>query len=122
MKKKTQTKILKRAIAHFGEEKQLKKAAEEAAELIQAILKYEPENEATADHLCEEMADMEIMLSQLNRITGLRGLVEFHKEKKLARLVETMNKNDTARIAASMPTIVEVNKIIKNKKPCPKKP
>lgn len=54
---------------HYGRAHQLEKAAEEAAEFIQAALKYknaEGNSEANAmRHLAEEFADLRIMLDQL---------------------------------------------------------
>ena len=55
---------------HYGRAHQLEKAAEEAAEFIQAALKYknaEGNSEAinAMRHLAEEFADLRIMLDQL---------------------------------------------------------
>lgn len=116
--KKQQTKILKAAIAHFGEERQLSKAVEESAELIQAILKYKEDNEnhKLIDHLCEEIADVEVMLEQLKLITGMRSFIAWHKGEKILRLEQTIKKQQAAGLAANMPTIVEVKRILKAKK------
>lgn len=116
MKQTTQTKILKIAIAHFGEENQLKKAIEEASELIQAICKYDADNQKSLDHLCEEIADVEVTIEQLKMITGMPSLIKWHKEQKILRLQETIRKEQASGLAAAMPTIVEVAKIVEKRK------
>lgn len=53
---------------HYGEEHQMLKAVEEMAELTQAIMKY-LDNPAKWDDLFEELADVLIMVEQLDYIT-----------------------------------------------------
>jgi NTP pyrophosphatase (non-canonical NTP hydrolase) len=87
---------------HYGEEHQMLKAVEEMAELTQAIMKYldEPEN---WDMLCDELADVNIMVQQLNWIVsrwvaplGYEGLtdVEHRISMKLNRQLERMEREN----------------------------
>lgn len=50
---------------YYGEKHQMLKAIEEMAELTQAIIKY-IENPCEWDALCGELADVNIMIEQLN--------------------------------------------------------
>lgn len=72
---------LNKAILKWGAEKQIKKAAEECAELIQALLKG-----WSQDNIDEEIADVEIMIAQLKMIYRNTDNVELHKERKLRAL------------------------------------
>ena len=81
------------AIAQFGLYKQLTKAMEECAELIQSISKFlnGDLNANVAEDLnanvAEEVADVEIMCAQLRQIVGSE-LVDTWKKKKIIRLAE----------------------------------
>lgn len=59
--------IYRQAVVLFGVEKQKIKACEELAELIHAICKNNFEVEYS-NRVCEEIADVEIMLAQLSLI------------------------------------------------------
>lgn len=84
------------AIAYFyGTDNQLGQTTEEAAELIQAISKY---NRAPAggrsheiDHIAEEIADVEIMLKQLKILLNLDEKVDVWKQAKINRQIARMN-------------------------------
>lgn len=75
---------------------QLTVAAEECAELIQAIAKVKRygENDETLYHLSEEMADVEIMLEQLKIIYGNVQDVARWKKYKIERIERSL-KNGT---------------------------
>lgn len=83
---------MNKAILKWGAEKQIKKAAEECAELIQALLKgYNQEN------IDEEMADVEIMLTQLKMIFRNSYQIEQIKEQKLRALGARVRHNPRGR-------------------------
>jgi NTP pyrophosphatase (non-canonical NTP hydrolase) len=80
--------IYDRAIAHYGDKKQLLQACEECAELIQAISKATRyTGKSYVDGVCEEIADVLIMCEQVKRIFNISTVdVEKEKERKLTRL------------------------------------
>lgn len=98
--------LYERAIAHFGEGMQLLKAMEEAGELVQAVAKYtalpvpamsDAEAEyakRTIDHLAEEIADVRIMLDQMEMIADCHDQVDRWKWKKIKRLRERIEEDE----------------------------
>ena len=78
--------IYKQAIDKFGSGKQFIKAVEELAELQQAIIKKFLNPDVENDNLFEEIADVEIMLSQIKIMYDCHDIIETVKEKKLKRL------------------------------------
>ncbi len=96
--------IFKKAIARYGETWQVLKASEECSELAQALNKYviykatnniEGKKESELiDNIFEEMADVYIMLNQLQLILGNTNMAfENWLEKKLERLEERCAEN-----------------------------
>lgn len=83
--------VLKRAIATFGTDLQLNVAIEELSELTKEICKNK-RGADNADHIAEEVADVEIMLEQIKMIFNNRKSVERHKYEKLIRLEKRVNK------------------------------
>lgn len=84
-------KILADAIATYGTYSQVDKAIEECSELIKALLKLrycekDYEKPILRDAVDEEMADVEIMLTQLKMIFDNKERVESQKAKKIERL------------------------------------
>lgn len=76
----------------YGETSQESLAAEECAELIQAI---SHKHRGRAHNIPEEIADVEIMLEQLKIINDCHNEVAKIREKKLARLKERIeSKNE----------------------------
>ena len=74
--------LLDATIEHYGRDAQLLKAAEECAELTAAILQYT----ARGSHqeimsICEEIADVKIMISQLERIFSKASIHSFESDK-----------------------------------------
>ncbi len=58
--------IFKRAIGWWGMAPQLNKLIEECSELIQAVCKYnERDKIEDIDQMCEEIADVKIMIGQM---------------------------------------------------------
>lgn len=81
-------KIYRQAIATFGETIQLTVAIEELAELQKEITKY-LRSKGDDVHIAEEMADVEIMLEQLNIIfpSKTKDIIKREKIKRLQRLM-----------------------------------
>ena len=83
--------ILNKAIETYGEHSQIDKAIEEMAELTKALMKLrycekDFERQIVQDAVSEEMADVEIMLTQLHMIFGNTKKVEEYQIKKIKRL------------------------------------
>lgn len=87
------------AVEVYGADMQVVVAMEEMAELIQALSKWmrarrEPypcDCDSVADHILEEMADVSIMLCQLEVIFGDYSGAESYKLERLrARLAEEL--------------------------------
>lgn len=79
----TKRRILLATIAHFGRGKQQLKAIEELSELIRALARADD-----PDNIAEEMADVRIMLDQLEIIFGNHDAVRQEEYRKLMRLNE----------------------------------
>ena len=75
--------ILTKAVNHYGKDNQIRKAIEELAELIRALAI------GNVDGVCDEMADVEIMMWQLRYIVG-GGAVDNYVEHKIKRLRDRM--------------------------------
>lgn len=83
-------KILKAAIQKYGRGAQRDKAIEELSELIRALARCDdPEN------LAEEMADVRIMLDQLEIIFANHDKVKQYEYEKLTRLSQRLRVCDT---------------------------
>ena len=81
--------ILEKAIKHYGKGPQRDKAIEELSELIRALARCEdPEN------IAEEMADVRIMLAQLEIIFDNREAVKIWQLRKLRRLDQRLHVAD----------------------------
>ena len=81
--------ILQSAIARYGKEEQINKAIEELSELIRALARMNDE-----ENIAEEMADVRIMLDQLEMILGNHDRVREWEYRKLTRLCERVNGRD----------------------------
>lgn len=79
--------IYRQAVEWFGVEHQIKKAAEELGELIQALMRYS-NGEPVIGNVCEEIADVEIMLEQIKIILGERyeAYLNLKKAEKIGKL------------------------------------
>lgn len=83
-------KILRKAIERYGRGPQRDKAIEELSELIRALARCDnPEN------LAEEMADVRIMLDQLEIIFANHDRVKQYEFEKLTRLSQRLRVCDT---------------------------
>ena len=88
----TDTEILSAAILKFGVRNQQDMVIEECAELIQAINKYRRNaNGEGLSALCEEIADVEIMLAQLRLMLNADVLIEGIKQIKINRLAKKLD-------------------------------
>jgi len=77
--------IFENAIKLWGEEAQLKMVAEECSELIKTVLKLSRKhNGSTIDEVIEEMADVYVMLGQLEIV--LESIVGGSVNKKLEEM------------------------------------
>ena len=81
--------ILRNALSVYGHRAQILVAAEECAELAQALLKYTRRDGTVAEieaayHVREEMADVQIMLDQLYILFGKPRDWERRKLERLA--------------------------------------
>jgi hypothetical protein len=88
--------IIERAVTHFGKNPQVLQAIEEMAELTKALLKNVNRGKDNLDDIADEMADVWIMMLQLEKIyfpnnsgPGILGPII---AKKLIRVDERMNQ------------------------------
>ncbi|MBR7187790.1 MAG: hypothetical protein IKD53_04480 [Clostridia bacterium] len=86
---KVREKILRGAIEKYGKEPQRDKAIEELSELIRALARCDD-----AENVAEEMADVRIMLDQLELIFGNAQKVARWEVKKLRRLDQRVHAAD----------------------------
>lgn len=84
--------IYRQAVEHFGKLNQIIKAMEECGELIQALARW-AEGEPVIGNICEEIADVEIMLEQVKVILGeqYEEYLELKKAEKLGRLAHLIS-------------------------------
>lgn len=76
--------IYQRALENFGGTHQIRKTAEEAAELI-VVLLHHLDGKVTNEEVASEIADVEIMCAQMRIIFG-QDLVDRVKMEKIHRL------------------------------------
>jgi NTP pyrophosphatase (non-canonical NTP hydrolase) len=79
--------VIQKTYQKFGLDKQLLKLAEECSELSAAIVKREV-NGMGVSNICEEIADVEILIEQLRIDLGKK--IDHIKSEKLARLEKRM--------------------------------
>ena len=85
--------VLKRAIRHYGKRNQVQKAIEEMAELINELCK-EQIGRISREKIAEEMADVIIMLWQLEMIFENGDEILQAIDYKLKRLHKRITKGD----------------------------
>ena len=73
------------AVRTFGEYSQCIKAMEECGELIHALSRKVLDQDPDLDNICEEVADLEILMDQMRVIFG-DAFIDKWKEKKLKKL------------------------------------
>lgn len=84
--------ILDEAIKHYGAENQINKCLEEVSEFQEALLKTMAGRDSKS-HLAEEIADVKIMLTQMEKIFHIELDTEFYTKKKLERLAERIERD-----------------------------
>ena len=84
-------KIIKEAVDTFGFNNQRRILQEECAELIVAASHYDRGHPGAYENFVEELADVEIMISQMIYALQATNIDEW-KEKKLARLKEKIEE------------------------------
>ena len=83
-------KILTDAIEIYGEDSQIWMTIEEMSELSNALAKYR-RGRVTRENVCEEIADVAIMMIQLSKIFGPDDISDYLKSK-LDRLNKRLAK------------------------------
>lgn len=98
MNKNEQIKNLQTIISTYGVNPQVDMAIEECSELIKALLKFRRKpTDVTRKDIIEELADVQIMLHQMNIIFECEDEVESVIEYKINRQMErirTVLKNE----------------------------
>lgn len=74
----------------YGKESQLRQLQEECAELIVASSKILRKSDKAINNLIEEIADVRVMVEQIEYLYGIKNLVEDEMEYKLQRQLERM--------------------------------
>lgn len=92
--------IYKKAVQQWGKPMQIIMALEEMAELSKELTKNLRGKENDLQ-VCEEIADVEIMMEQLrvifNKYKGKDNAIDMEKETKLCRLKGLIEANPTAK-------------------------
>ena len=87
-----ETEVLIKALNTYGIDNQLDIAIEEMAELTKAIIKHRRyASRQTYEDLCEETADVLIMLEQIFLSTGIEDVMKF-TSAKIARLKSRLER------------------------------
>lgn len=84
--------VLSKAVDIYGTETQIWMAIEEMAELLNALSKHRRDRVSRKD-ICEEIADVSIMMIQLAYIFGVEDVNDF-LEQKIDRLERRLAKHD----------------------------
>ena len=81
---------------HYGLNSQLLKLAEEAAEVAQAALKYQRTlSQGAFEHLCEELADFEIVREQVELLrSGIFEQEQIYKRFKIDREIHRLKMDN----------------------------
>jgi len=85
---KHKIRLYKKSLEKWGADSQILKAIEDLCELTLALLHTDQQ------HIFEEMADVEIMIEQLEIVFGCRDMVKLHKINKLKRLKGILDASD----------------------------
>lgn len=82
--------VMNEAICVYGYDNQVAKFVEEAGECIAAVMRFSTKpNDANQDHMCEELADLGIMIEQM-KIMFDKGNIKEHWDRKIIRLEERL--------------------------------
>lgn len=83
--------IICEAVEHYGRENQVVVAIEELSELQKELCKMLRGKQDT-EHIAEEIADVQIMLAQMQEMLGIKNMVKRYRYFKLLRLESRMNQ------------------------------
>lgn len=86
MNKNEEMILLKNVINEFGANNQIIKSIEELSELTTALARYFVKNEEDINNIHEEIADVQIMIDQLNMIFDSE-IINHYRTMKLNRLI-----------------------------------
>lgn len=91
--------VCESAVHTYGKEHQKLIAIEEMSELTKALCKDTryPDNPSVLENVAEEIADVRIMLDQLEYIYKCSSDVVKYKQMKIRRLADRINKAQTQR-------------------------
>ena len=87
----TRDEILKNALQHYGANSQRIVAIEEMSELIKELCKV-ARGEENAAHIAEEIADVRIMLDQLEIMFDCAGAAAAYQAAKVERLRKRLER------------------------------
>lgn len=93
MKRMTKDEILKSAIARYGENAQMIIAMEEMAELTKELSKF-LRGAHNEDAIAEEIADVRIMLEQLEIMFDCAGAAAVYQAAKVERLRKRLEETN----------------------------
>lgn len=82
--------MINRIADRYGKERQLVMLMEECGELIQACSKQLRRKDKSINNLIEELADVRIMIEQIEHLYGIKSFVEDEMKYKLIRQLERM--------------------------------
>lgn len=83
--------MINRIADRYGKEPQLIVLMEECGELIQACSKQLRRKDKSINNLIEELADVRIMIEQIEHLYGIKSFVEDEMKYKLIRQLERIN-------------------------------
>ena len=84
-----ETSVCLAALTHYGVHSQIGMVFEEMSELQKELCKY-LRGDANEDHICEELADVEIMLRQMKLFFDRGDKVQRYKQAKINRLASRL--------------------------------
>jgi NTP pyrophosphatase (non-canonical NTP hydrolase) len=85
--------LFERALTKYGMESQLGQLQEECAELIVEVSHFKRNRARVGiENLAEEMADVRIMLNQIEQALHIKKLIAEFEERKLRRLEDRIQR------------------------------
>jgi hypothetical protein len=84
--------VYERAVKLWGKNPQLLQCVEEMSELTKEIMKYVNRKQNNVTEIIEEVADVEIMLSQLKYCLSIEKEVEAYKTGKVVKISEKLDE------------------------------
>lgn len=77
---------------NYGLSCQMYKLMEECGELVTASAKYVPHDYRTGYHLAEEIADVRVMIEQVEYLLSIHGTVQEYMDQKVDRQIGRMRE------------------------------